>query len=231
MRFVLLSTVFCIFCSSASCSSCRRHRGLVGSITECDADCQCELRDLHSPVDKFPRPAYNVCQKEAEAMIYHADFGTYRTIPVATPEMGVAMCPCGKVHTADIGQVIVGAGTVKLLPDILEGYGARKPFILCDVNTWQAAGECVYDELIEAGYPCGKYVFPQKALEPDEHAVGAAVMHYDHSCDIIIGVGSGVINDIGKILSRMTGRKYIIVSTAPSMDGYASEPPPCPWTG
>ena len=155
-------------------------------------------------------------------MIYHADFGTYRTIPIATPEIGVAMCPCGKVHTADIGQVIVGAGTVKLLPEILEGYGARKPFILCDVNTWQAAGEYVYDELIEAGYPCGKYVFPQKALEPDEHAVGAAVMHYDHSCDIIIGVGSGVINDIGKILSRMTGRKYIIVGTAPSMDGYAS---------
>ena len=155
-------------------------------------------------------------------MIYHANFGTYRTIPVATPEMGVAMCPCGKVHTADIGEVIVGAGTVKLLPEILARYGAKKPFILCDVNTWKAAGECVYDELIEAGYPCGKYVFPQKALEPDEHAVGAAVMHYDHSCDIIIGVGSGVINDIGKILSRTTGRKYIIVGTAPSMDGYAS---------
>ena len=34
--------------------------------------------------------------------------------------------------------------------------------------------------------------------------------------------GSGVINDIGKILSNVSGRKYIIVGTAPSMDGYAS---------
>ena len=68
----------------------------------------------------------------------------------------------------------------------------------------------------------GSYVFPQTALEPDEAAVGSAVMHFDHSCDLIIGVGSGVINDIGKILSRMSGRKYVIVATAPSMDGYAS---------
>ena len=47
-------------------------------------------------------------------------------------------------------------------------------------------------------------------------------MHFDNSCDLIIGVGSGVINDIGKILSNVSRRKYIIVCTAPSMDGYAS---------
>ena len=48
------------------------------------------------------------------------------------------------------------------------------------------------------------------------------MLHYDHSCDLVIGVGSGVINDIGKILSCVTGHRYIIVATAPSMDGYAS---------
>ncbi len=47
-------------------------------------------------------------------------------------------------------------------------------------------------------------------------------MHFDSSCDCIIGVGSGVINDISKLISTVTGRKYIIVATAPSMDGYAS---------
>jgi len=47
-------------------------------------------------------------------------------------------------------------------------------------------------------------------------------MHFDKHCDLIIGIGSGVINDIGKILSNITGKKYIIVCTAPSMDGYAS---------
>ena len=47
-------------------------------------------------------------------------------------------------------------------------------------------------------------------------------MHYDVSCDMVIGIGSGVINDIGKLISKLTKTPYIIVATAPSMDGYAS---------
>jgi glycerol dehydrogenase-like iron-containing ADH family enzyme len=46
--------------------------------------------------------------------------------------------------------------------------------------------------------------------------------HYDATCDIIIGVGSGVINDISKILANVANRTYIIVATAAYMDGYAA---------
>ena len=67
-----------------------------------------------------------------------------------------------------------------------------------------------------------KYVFPTGEIEPDEKAVGSAVMHFDHSCNLIIAVGSGVINDIGKILANINKLPYFIVGTAPSMDGYAS---------
>ncbi len=133
------------------------------------------------------------------------------------------VCACGKVHNATVEDVLVGSGVVYRLPEIVRRYGAAKPFILCDVNTRAAAGEKVQTILEESGIPTALYTFPQKELEPDEHAVGAAVMHFDHSCDLIIGVGSGVINDIGKILSRISGRKYFIVGTAPSMDGYASD--------
>lgn len=128
------------------------------------------------------------------------------------------MCQCGKEHTVAVDEVIIGSGAIGKLPAILEKYNAVKPFLLADKNTFAAAGESVCKELSI----CSKYVFEQECLEPDERAVGAAVMHFDNSCDIIIGVGSGVINDIGKILSNITGRKYIIVATAPSMDGYAS---------
>lgn len=136
--------------------------------------------------------------------------------------LGNELCPCGKTHGADIEQVIVGSGAAKKLPEILTGWGVKKPFILCDVNTNAAAGDYITGILQDAGFSWGMYMFPQKALEPDEFAVGAAAMHFDYSCDAIVGVGSGVINDIGKIISRMTGRKYVIIGTAPSMDGYAS---------
>ena len=47
-------------------------------------------------------------------------------------------------------------------------------------------------------------------------------MNFDPTVDVVIGVGSGVINDISKIVANVSGKKYIIVGTAPSMDGYAS---------
>ena len=131
-------------------------------------------------------------------------------------------CPCGKRHTATIDDVIVGNGVIRQLPDIITKYGAQKPFILADVNTFEAAGKAVCDILDARGIRYSRYVFEESALEPDEKAVGSLMLHYDYSCDLIIGVGSGVINDIGKILSCTTGHRYIIVGTAPSMDGYAS---------
>lgn len=131
-------------------------------------------------------------------------------------------CACGKSHTVAVDEVVVGSGAIGRIPEFLEKYGAKRPFVLCDVNTFAAAGEAVCALLKDAGISFSQYIFPQAALEPDEHTVGAAIMHFDTKCDLIIGVGSGVINDIGKILSNVSGRKYIIVGTAPSMDGYAS---------
>lgn len=135
--------------------------------------------------------------------------------------MNGAPCPCGKDHrfTAD---VVIGKGVLTQIPAYIRKLGGTKAFVLSDVNTYRAAGERVCEILQQADIAFASYSFPQEALEPDEHSVGSAVMHYDTSCDVIVGVGSGVINDIGKILSNLTGKPYIVVGTAPSMDGYAS---------
>ena len=42
-------------------------------------------------------------------------------------------------------------------------------------------------------------------------------MGFDASCDMIVAVGSGVINDIGKILANTSKKPYLIFGTAPSM--------------
>ncbi len=137
-------------------------------------------------------------------------------------DLGEALCACGKTHTASIEEVLVGAGTVRRLPEMLARLGVKRPFLLADVNTHAAAGDAVEAVLEAAGLGYGMYVFPDRALSPDERAVGSAVMHFDRSCDGIVAIGSGVINDIGKLLSCTSERPYIIVATAPSMDGYAS---------
>lgn len=132
------------------------------------------------------------------------------------------ICSCGKIHTADIYEVVIGANAIERLGEFIAHFGAMKPFLLADKNTFSAAGDKVCAVLDRSKIPYSTYIFQQEHLEPDESAVGAAVMHFDAKCDLIIGIGSGVINDIGKILSNISGKKYIIVATAPSMDGYAS---------
>ena len=131
------------------------------------------------------------------------------------------LCSCGKVHDHNI-RLEIGAGVLNKLPQAVEELEGTKVFVLSDRNTFAAAGQRVCRLLEDAGIPYVSYSFSEEAPEPDEKSVGAAVMHYDSTCDLVLGVGSGVINDIGKILSTVTGYPYIIVGTAPSMDGYAS---------
>lgn len=130
-------------------------------------------------------------------------------------------CPCGKAHRTEVEEVLVQKGAIRQLPRILERYGAKRIFLLADRNTEAAAGNAVKALLQQAGFECCGYTFPESP-KPDERAVGAALMHFDCGCDLVLGIGSGVINDIGKILSHNAAKPYIIVATAPSMDGYAS---------
>ena len=135
---------------------------------------------------------------------------------------GTFDCSCGKRHSARLRQAVVKSGATGELARIVRGYGGAKAYVLCDPNTFAAAGIRVLRALTVNGIEYTIYQFPESRTEPDEKAVGSAFLHFDHSCDILIGVGSGVINDIGKILAKMTGVPYVIVATAPSMDGFAS---------
>ena len=128
-------------------------------------------------------------------------------------------CACGLEHIFT-SEVLIGKGTINRLPDILTKLGAKKVFVLADKNTFEAAGKVVCAAI--EGFELCRYVFDRDALEPDEASVGLAVMHYPPESDVVIGVGSGVINDIGKIVAATANKPYIIVGTAPSMDGYAS---------
>ena len=136
-------------------------------------------------------------------------------------EMNGRRCPCGKEHTFS-AEMVVGRGVLTRIPEFLERFGAKKIYLLSDGNTWKAAGGAVYEIVTAAGFACVRHTFPASPLEPDEQAVGSAIMHYQHDCDLVLAVGGGVINDIGKIVSATAKVPYIIVGTAPSMDGYAS---------
>jgi len=130
-------------------------------------------------------------------------------------------CPCKKEHIFT-PRVLIEKGAINKLPSLLKEMNVRSLFLIADKNTYSVAGEKVCCILKESGIKVSKYIFSENALEPDEANVGLAIMNFDPTCDAVIGVGSGVINDISKIVANVSGKPYIIVATAPSMDGYAS---------
>ena len=131
------------------------------------------------------------------------------------------VCECGKEHRSSVKEVFVGSGAISRLPEAIAKLDGTKAFILADENTFGAAGDKVTAALDGAEIPYAKYVLKNGCM-PDEKTIGSSFAHFDNSCDVIIGVGSGVINDTSKLMSKVSRRPYISVATAPSMDGYAS---------
>ena len=126
------------------------------------------------------------------------------------------------IRPEDAEKIYAGKGALNKLPLLVKAFGVKKVFVLADVNTYRAAGEKVCKLLEENDIRYTSYIVPDKVPEPDEHTVGSVIMHFDVTCDLVVGVGSGVINDVGKILSNVAHVPYFIVGTAPSMAGYAS---------
>ena len=55
---------------------------------------------------------------------------------------------------------------------------------------------------------------------PDENAIDEVNKSIE-GIDLIVGIGSGVIQDICKYVAFFSGKPYMRVATAPSMDGVA----------
>lgn len=127
-------------------------------------------------------------------------------------------CSCGRRHSCDIGCVAIERGAIAHLETLCREDG--NVLIVADENTFAAAGARTMDAL--AGKNVKQVIFPGKPLLiPNEDAV-ARVTGALAGVDKIIGIGSGVIQDLCKYVSHRSGIPYYIVATAPSMDGYAS---------
>jgi glycerol-1-phosphate dehydrogenase [NAD(P)+] len=131
-------------------------------------------------------------------------------------------CSCGRTHTTALREVILRPGAIGEVPALIGRLGCRQPLVLCDRNTWEAAAQKLCACLDASGVPYVLHRFDQAELVPDEAALGAALMALTPACDLVIGVGTGCLNDLSKYASFVSGRPYVIVGTAPSMDGFAS---------
>ena len=134
-------------------------------------------------------------------------------------------CSCGRTHRAGVRIVKLGDHAFNELPQVLETLHAKKPMVVSGPFTFPAAGRQVCEKLAESGVPYSLYVLEKNGpdkLQPDDKAVDRVFEHFDPSCDLILAVGSGSLNDICKGAATRLRVPQLTVGTAPSMDGYVS---------
>lgn len=150
-------------------------------------------------------------------------------------------CTCAmKFHRAPLERYVIKRGAVELLPELLSDYAHI--YVVCDETTYEVLGKRAERLLAESGKRVHTHVLKSGAL-PNAESVGEVLIHlydpkaesdifcYSPKPDFILGVGSGVINDVCRFVSYRVGLPYGIAATAPSMDGYASAGSPLLFDG
>jgi glycerol-1-phosphate dehydrogenase [NAD(P)+] len=135
-------------------------------------------------------------------------------------------CDCGQKHRCDIDKIIIEENAIAKLSEIIMSGFYHNTCVVCDKTTKEIAGKAVFQELRSNLIHFEEITLDEREPIADEKSIGEIMVNIAPKCDLIIAVGSGTINDLCKFISYKMGIDYIIVATAPSMDGYASNVAP-----
>ena len=145
----------------------------------------------------------------------------------------------------------MGNGVAEMIPEVFRKcFPGRKAVIIADVHTYPVLGEKVYNLFSQAGVAVDKYIIAKESFHADWKYVemagcvlrgeyekakviedDAAHIESDpelafrepsEAYNVLVSVGSGVINDLCKLSSHHHGQSYLCVPTAASVDGYSS---------
>jgi glycerol-1-phosphate dehydrogenase [NAD(P)+] len=100
--------------------------------------------------------------------------------------------------------------------------GWREFLLVADQNTYRALGEEVDQALREQGCDVVTVVLTGDEVLANEHYLVRVLLSYDRKDRIFVAVGSGTITDITRFVSHRTGREFVSLPTAPSVDGFTS---------
>jgi glycerol-1-phosphate dehydrogenase [NAD(P)+] len=133
-------------------------------------------------------------------------------------------CDCGMPHTLPDMDIYIGNGILQNGAEYIKqrGFGVNC-LLVADNNTYKIVGQEVERLFRQAGFQVTVCLLEREdELEPDETAVGEVLFAFDQKVDFLAAVGSGSINDITRCVAFSTGRPFVSVATAASMDGYTS---------
>jgi glycerol-1-phosphate dehydrogenase [NAD(P)+] len=139
-------------------------------------------------------------------------------------------CACGRVHQVPIRRFVYEAGAVgALAEEVRQSCGqapAQRAALVADVRTWDIGGERAQDVLSQAGLSVARVIVPDREtggpICDDVTLRWLTEQLRGARPEVVVAVGSGVINDLCKWASFKLGVPYVVVATAASMNGYSA---------
>jgi glycerol-1-phosphate dehydrogenase [NAD(P)+] len=124
----------------------------------------------------------------------------------------------------DTRKLVVAPGARRNVPDVFaELFGDAPCIIVADENTFAVAGRDAHDALRASGRTCLEpLVFDAEGIYAEYSFVTRIEQALAGNNAIPIAVGSGSLNDLTKLASHTSGRQYLSLATAASMDGYTA---------
>src|SRR5690554_5885699 len=134
------------------------------------------------------------------------------------------VCSCGETHNDVQSSLKIGPGIIDNLGRFLKQLPLNAScIVLCDENTYTAAGQRVLQQLKQTGRSVQLLKFVRiDSLTADEYALGELMLALSTRPDFLIGVGSGTISDLVRYGAYIAQVPFVLVATAASMDGYSS---------
>ncbi|MFW6139031.1 MAG: iron-containing alcohol dehydrogenase [Spirochaetota bacterium] len=134
-------------------------------------------------------------------------------------------CICGKTHTIPIKYLSIKNGAVSETGRKMEQYKVKGQGVLVyDNKIKEQVVRGVYDNLAQQGLQLTLYGVGnnQEEIIPEAAFSEHIARDLRNGPDYLVSVGSGVISDITKYAACILGLPYMLIATAPSMNGYAS---------
>ncbi|MBP3961970.1 sn-glycerol-1-phosphate dehydrogenase [Paenibacillus lignilyticus] len=131
----------------------------------------------------------------------------------------------GVVFAPIVMESVLDSGALRQVAPFVRERGYGEVVLVVDANTWEAAGQTLAAHLKEAGAAyrvCVLKLNVQGDLIADERTIVQLMLETPAHVQAILAVGSGTIHDIVRFVCYQTGRDFVSVPTAASVDGFTS---------
>jgi glycerol-1-phosphate dehydrogenase [NAD(P)+] len=118
--------------------------------------------------------------------------------------------------------VTIGPDAISQLVQYCHDCDLSRFAMIVDANTYRAVGEAAETALCAQGWDVLTVMLEGEDIIADACYVFQAMLALDHTPRTFIAVGSGTITDITRFISHRSGREFISLPTAPSVDGFTS---------